>query len=82
MIRLDHPNVLPLLGVCVNSDDDDLFKIILPLMANGDLRSFLKQSREDPTSIDEYKTVRVPYLCIYYRYTYCFSVRISMNLCY
>ncbi|XP_065909680.1 tyrosine-protein kinase receptor UFO-like [Dysidea avara] len=55
MKRLDHPNVLPLLGVCVDPDSDDLFKIILPFMANGDLRSFLKQSREDPTSIEEYK---------------------------
>lgn len=57
MFRLDHPNVLPLLGVCVDPDDDNLFKIILPFMANGDLKSFLKQNREDPTSSDEYKDV-------------------------
>ena len=78
MKRLDHPNVLPLLGVCVDPDSDDLFKIILPFMANGDLRSFLKQSREDPTSIEEYKRV-----CTLYPLDILivFLFRTSMNLC-
>ena len=77
MMRLDHPNVLPLLGVCVDSDGDNLFKIILPFMANGDLRSFLKQSREDPASIDEYTTVCVLYL---WDVSTVFLFRISLNL--
>ncbi|XP_065920610.1 tyrosine-protein kinase receptor UFO-like [Dysidea avara] len=54
MKQFDHPNVLSLLGVCVDPDDEDVFKIVLPFMANGDLRSFLKYNRVEPTKIDEY----------------------------
>ena len=61
MMRLDHPNVLPLLGVCVDSDGDDL----------------LKQSREDPNSIDEYTAVCVLYLCDVLTV---FLFRVSLNL--
>ena len=57
MKRLNHPNVLPLLGVCVDPDGDDVFKIILPFMANGDLRSFLKLNRLEPTNIDQFSDV-------------------------
>jgi len=58
MKRLDHPNVLPLLGVYVNPDDnDDVFKIILPFMENGDLRSFLKLNRVEPTNTDQFSDV-------------------------
>ena len=56
---LDHPNVLQLLGVCVDSSDDDLLKAILPYMANGDLRNFLKQSRADPANTNEFDNVRI-----------------------
>ena len=57
MKQFDHPNVLSLLGVCVDPDDEDVFKIVLPFMANGDLRSFLKYNRVEPTKIDEYNDV-------------------------
>ena len=52
-----HPNVLPLLGVCVDYDDDDVLKIVIPFMAHGDLRTFLKQSRVSPNNAHEYPMV-------------------------
>ncbi|XP_065910180.1 tyrosine-protein kinase receptor TYRO3-like isoform X2 [Dysidea avara] len=49
-----HPNVLPLLGVCVDYDDDDVLKIVIPFMAHGDLKTFLKESRVSPNNTHEY----------------------------
>ena len=54
----DHPNVLQLLGVCVDTNDDDMLKVVLPYMANGDLKNFLKQRRVDSANISEFPTVR------------------------
>ena len=47
MKNFDHPNVLQLLGVCVDIDNDDgsMLKVILPFMSNGDLRSFFKEEQ-------------------------------------
>ena len=44
MLDFDHPNILPLVGVCLDSDDGHPL-IVLPLMANGDLKSFLFSKR-------------------------------------
>ena len=44
MLHLDHPNVLKLLGVCFDTEDQ-LPAIVLPFMANGDLKSFLVEKR-------------------------------------
>ena len=44
MLHLDHPNVLKLLGVCFDTEDQ-LPVIVLPFMANGDLKSFLVEKR-------------------------------------
>ena len=44
MLGFDHPNVLKLLGVCFDTKDH-LPLIVLPFMANGDLRSFLMSKR-------------------------------------
>ena len=44
MLDFDHPNVMRLVGVCFDSEDG-LPRIILPYMANGDLKSFLKSKR-------------------------------------
>ena len=57
MKTFHHPNVLPLLGVCVDYDDEDILKIVIPFMANGDLRTFLKDSRVSPNNILEYPEV-------------------------
>ena len=45
MLDFDHPNVLRLLGVCFDTEDQ-LPIIVLPYMANGDLKSFLRDSRK------------------------------------
>ena len=53
----DHPNVLQLLGVCVDTNDDGMLKAVLPYMVNGDLSNFLKQKRIDPMNISEFANV-------------------------
>ena len=61
-----HPNVLPLLGVCVDYDgDDDVLKIVIPFMANGDLRTFLKESRVSPNNTQEYPKVHTNTTCTF-----------------
>ena len=55
----DHPNVLQLLGVCVDTNDDDMLRAVLPYMANGDLRNFLKQRRVDPANTSKFPKVRI-----------------------
>ena len=50
MLGFDHPNVLKLLGVCFDTDDH-LPLIVLPFMANGDLRSYLLSLRNPSVSI-------------------------------
>ena len=57
MKTFDHPNVLPLLGVCIDYDDEDVLKIVMPFMANGDLKTFLKDSRVSPNNTHEYPKV-------------------------
>ena len=49
MKKFDHPNVLSLLGVCI--DTDDVLKLILPFMDHGDLRNFLIRSRVEFTTV-------------------------------
>lgn len=44
MVDFDHPNILRLIGVCTNMEDN-LPAIVLPYMAMGDLRSFLRAKR-------------------------------------
>ena len=46
MLDFDHPNVLKLLGVCFDTNDQ-LPVIILPYMANGDLKSYLQSKRHN-----------------------------------
>ena len=44
MSQFDHPNVLPLVGVCV--DGGPAPYIIMPYMANGSLLAYLKKNRK------------------------------------
>lgn len=37
MKKIEHPNILELLGVCFNSEENVPY-IVLPFMANGDLK--------------------------------------------
>ena len=44
MKEFNHPNVMRLLGVCVNAGPAPY--IVLPYMINGDLLSYLKNNRD------------------------------------
>ena len=65
MKTFHHPNVLPLLGVCIDYDDEDALKIVIPFMANGDLRNFLKTNRVSQNNTQEYPKVNNLTSCIY-----------------
>lgn len=49
MLDFNHQNVLRLVGVCLDAQDK-LPAIVLPYMANGDLRRFLKSKRSKTES--------------------------------
>ena len=52
--QCDHPNVLTVLGVVLNTDHDcGLPFIVLPYMANGDLKGYLKNKRLDYTATEQ-----------------------------
>ncbi len=63
MVNFDHPNILRLVGVCFNMEDN-LPAIVLPYMANGDLRSFLRAKRAEMI-ISNAKNERYPPVSIY-----------------
>jgi len=50
MKNINHPNVLGLLGVCLDSENG-LPYIVLPFMANGDLKTFLYSKRTTSGSL-------------------------------
>ena len=53
MIKFDHPNVLSILGVSLDTDHQGgLPFIILPFMVNGDLKTYLKNKRLRSTDIN------------------------------
>ena len=62
MHKFDHPNVLKLIGVCL--DGGPAPYIIMPFMANGNLLSYLKRERDDlivePSSSAYFDIVSVP----------------------
>ena len=58
MKTFDHPSVLPLLGICIDYDDEDVLKVVMPFMSNGDLRNFLKSNRLTPNNTSEYSEVK------------------------
>ena len=54
MKKLDHPNVLPVLGICLESNhESQLPFMILPFMYNGDLKSYLKKKRKKTGCVDQ-----------------------------
>ena len=57
MKKIEHPNVLGLLGVCLNTQDG-LPYIVLPFMENGDLKTFLHSKRTTSGSVLKYPEVR------------------------
>ena len=51
MKDFSHPNVLELAGVCFDTLDGVPY-ILLPFMANGSLKDFLKKKRTHLTNVD------------------------------
>ena len=47
-----HRHVLSLLGVCFNTPDHSPY-IILPFMANGSVKTYLRANRVHPTNFDD-----------------------------
>ena len=60
MHKLDHRNVLNLIGVCADKEDIGGPLIVLPYMENGDLKSYLCNKRKQfNIDKDEDCTVKV-----------------------
>ena len=57
MKDFQHPNILGLTGVCFDTPDGVPF-IILPFMANGSLKDYLKRKRTHVTNVDTLPEVR------------------------
>ena len=55
MKSFSHPNVLGLVGMCLDSPDE-VPLMVLPFMANGNLKKYLQHARSF-TKIDEYPQV-------------------------
>ena len=54
MKTLNHPNILPVIGVCLETNDGSgLPFMVLPFMVNGDLKSYLKNKRKNPAFVDQ-----------------------------
>ena len=70
---LDHPNVLPLIGVSI--DSDSIPAMVLPFMANGDLKDYLLSKRVSEDDVDTFPPVciivTVPITYIYALYCVC-----------
>ena len=62
MKEFDHPNIVGLLGVSFDTPDGYPY-LILPFMANGNIRDYLKDKRVHPTN-----TAALPKVC---RCDYC-----------
>ena len=56
-----HPHILGLLGVCFDAPDGSPY-IVLPFMANGSVKTYLKERRVHPTNFDESPVVNLTLL--------------------
>ena len=50
MCSFNHPHVLGMVGICLDTVQSPY--LLLPYMANGDLRTFLKNKRDTSKSFD------------------------------
>ena len=54
--KLDHSNVLSLIGVSMNTEDGTLH-MIMPFMHHGDVKSFVKTKRGNMIDFDHFPEV-------------------------
>lgn len=59
-----HPNVLQILGISLETEDG-LPYIVLPYMANGDLKTFLKNKRPEALVVDQFPKVNIIHTDLY-----------------
>lgn len=59
MSELNHPNVLRLVGICF---EDESPYMLLPYMANGDLKQFLLSRRVSEEDVTVYPEVLIALL--------------------
>ena len=78
MLNFDHPNILHLLGVCFDTEDHFPL-IILPLMSNGDLKSFLIRKRGDG-DVDTLPLVCDTFKCTVYIINDCFIAILTSRI--
>ena len=67
MKKIEHPNVLGLLGVCLNTEDGIPY-IILPFMENGDLKTYLHNKRITSDSVPCGSVLYYPEVTMYSEY--------------
>ena len=60
--KLDHPNILSIIGVSINTENATLH-MIMSFMHHGDAKSFLKSKRGDMIEFDHFPMVR---MCMQY----------------
>ena len=60
--KLNHSNVLSLIGVSINPDDATLH-MIMPFMDHGDVKSFLKSKRGSMIELDHFPKVNCDQTC-------------------
>ena len=58
MKDFNHPHILGLLGVCFDAPDGSPY-LVLPFMANGSVKTYLKERRVHPTNFDKYPVVNL-----------------------
>ena len=68
MMTFDHPNVMSLIGICI---DRDIPLIIMPFMSNGSVLDSVRTNRRELHFESEGSTIQVHYLQSSYYYNYC-----------
>ena len=76
MKDFQHPNILGLTGVCFDTPDGVPF-IILPFMANGSLKDYLKSKRTHVTNVDT-----LPKVHFFHKIVVCLSFSLKPCFCY
>ena len=65
--NFDHPNVLSLIGVCINPEEA-IPLMVMPYMHHGDVKSYVKSKRANTIKVEEfpqvYNKLAVPYIVL------------------
>ena len=58
MKKFNHPNILPIIGLCLECNHESQLPFMLfPFMVNGDLKSYLKKKRRNAAHADQFPEV-------------------------